>query len=671
MVDDTRATHTPEALALQSYLDTTASPLGSALKQLPLIRLGIDEVELAALPLTTEATTGSQRIHAIHPPGLTLTVDVESDQARQVLVYQLTMAQAEDMSGPRLHDFCPLQLALDGTLVPDPVIHTWRGGAMQTFFPPDAITPQRHVLYPRTPAYYQDGHLSLGTHGGRSSDQYMPYLLITTADDSSGVWCAIGWSGHWSAHFVKPRGTSDLQLTVQIEPCDLQLPAGTKLQGPSIALGLYKGDAAAGYNSMRSWLRSRMPALPTSDLSHFNTWTALDANVNEALLLEAIDRVADHGLRYFMLDAGWYPCLRDNFSAGVGNWRVDEEKFPHGLEVVAEHARTRGMEMGLWFEPERAHLSSELAQQHPDWLLRVPDREYALVNFALPAVRTYFREVIGNMVRRLELRWLKWDFNMDPLPYWQQVADGGLAHLGHIAGLWDTFDWIRTTFPDLVIENCASGGNRLDWTLFSRAHVNFANDQYTQPDCIRRILGRMGAFLPSERLNMIYGPFQRRSYEDAAWQVLMGSTFGVSEPIDNWTEDFSTSLRHHLAIHNATDAPRGGTFYRLTPDTADLRAWEGWQMHEPDTGTGAFVLWRSAAPQAQFNVSLHNIDEAQNYVISDLYHTTAHTVTGKQLANGLEVSLLPDAATICTYHPILGEETSENYRYRGDSSALA
>lgn len=649
-------TQTQAALALQTYLNTSASPLGPALQRVPLINIGIDEGELTTLPLASETRDGSWCIRAMHAQGLTLTTDIKPDSSHHALIWQMRMAQAEGMSGPRLHHFYPLQIVLDGTLAPDPVIHTWRGGAMQTFFPPDAITPQRHVLYPRTPAYYQDGHLSLGTRGGRSSDQYMPYLLITTADDSGGIWCAIGWSGHWNAHFVKPRGTANLQLTVQIEPCDLQLPAGTTLQGPSIALGLYKGNAAAGYNAMRSWLRSRMPALPASDLSHFNTWTALDANVNEALLQDAIERVAGHGLRYFMLDAGWYPCLRDNFSSGVGNWRVDEEKFPHGLEIIAGHARARGMEMGLWVEPERAHLSSELAQQHPDWLLLVPSREYALVNFALPAVRTYFREVIGNLVQCLGLRWLKWDFNMDPLPYWQQAADGGLTHLGHIAGVWDTFDWIRTTFPDLVIENCASGGNRLDWTLFSRAHVNFANDQYTQPDCIRRILGRMGTFLPSERLNMIYGPFQRRAYGDEAWQILMGSIFGISEPLDNWTENFSTSLRRHLAIHHRTDAQRKGTFYRLTPDTADLRAWEGWQFHDPATETGVFALWRSAAPEAKITISLHEIDEAQVYVISDLYHTTSRTVMGEQLARGLEVSLSSDAAVLCTYHPVDGEE---------------
>ncbi|MBO0790556.1 MAG: alpha-galactosidase [Ktedonobacteraceae bacterium] len=649
MADDPNAL---SALDLQTYLDTNTSPIGPALQRLPFMNIGIDETELTTLPLEIETTVQRKHIHAIHPHGLTLVMDVDPDQARQALIWQVKMAQGTTSAGPRLHHFRPLQIALDGTLAPDPVIHTWRGGSMQTFFPPDASTPQSHVLYPRTRAYYQGGHLSIGTRGGRSSDQYMPYLLITTAEDKGGLWCAIGWSGHWSASFVKPRGSVDLQLTVQIEPCDLRLPAGTELCGPSIALGLYEGDYASGCNALRSWLRSRMPTLPSSDLSHFNTWAALDANVDEALLLNAVERVSGHGLRYFMLDAGWYPSSREDFSDGVGNWHVDETKFPRGLEVVAQEARSRGMEMGLWFEPERAHISSELAQQHPDWLLRASDHSHALVNFALPAVRAYFREVISDIVQRLGLRWLKWDFNMDPLPCWEQAGDGGLSHLGHINGLWETFDWLRTTFPDLVVENCASGGNRLDWTLFSRAHVNFANDQYTQPDCIRRILGRMGSFLPSERLNMIYGPFQRREYGDDAWQVLAGSAFGISEPLDNWSEGFRENLRRHLAIHHATDAFRSGTFYRLTPDTPELSAWEGWQMHEPSAGTGLCAVWRSASGEAEISIRLCAIDETRSYTVTDLYRATSYTVTGEELARGLKISLPRDAAALYTYYPL-------------------
>lgn len=653
----TDTTQTQVPLALQTYLDTSASPLGPALQRVPLMNIGIDEGELMTLPLVSEALAGSQHLRATHAQGLALTVDVEPNAARHALVWQMQMAQTGEQPGPRVHNFRPLQIALDGSLAPDLVIHTWRGGAQQSFFPPDSVTLERHVLYPRTTAFYQDGYFAIGTHGGRSSDLHMPYMLITTADDSGGLWVALGWSGNWSARFVKPRGTANLHLTIQIEPCDLRLPAGTELQGPTMALGLYQGDAAVGYNALRSWLHSRMPALPTSDLSHFNTWTAMDANVNEACLLDAVEQVAGNGLHFFMLDAGWYPSPPNDFYSGVGNWHVDETKFPRGLEVVAERVRERGMEMGLWFEPERAFLASELATQHPEWLLRVPGREHALVNFALPAVRAYFRTMIADLVRRLGLRWLKWDFNIDPLPYWQQANDGGLAHLGHINGLWETFDWLRSTFPELTIENCASGGNRLDWALFSRAHVNFANDQYTNPDCIRRILGRMGTFLPSERLNMIYGPFQRREYEDAAWQVLMGSSFGVSEPIDNWTGQFRTSLRHHLALHRATDAYRSGHFYQLTPDTDDLCAWEGWQLHEPETGTGVLILWRSTSPEEQVNLRLREIDEACSYQITDLYHqSSSQTVAGQQLIHGLKVGLARDAATIWTYHPVDGEE---------------
>jgi alpha-galactosidase len=640
----------PDVLLAHTYLDTSASPLGAALLRQPLLHVGVDADDLAALLAQAQPAGDKGRLRVSQPTGCDFTVAMEPEPAHRALVWQLDIAQQAGRPGPRLHDLCPLTLGLDGSLAPDSVIHTWLGGAMQSFFPPDAVTPQSRVLYPRTTAYYQPGQFTIGTRGGRSSDQHMPYVLITTSDDTGGLWCAIGWSGHWTARFVKPKGSRDLQLTVCVEPCDLRVPAGWRLRGPAVALGLYRGDLAAGCNALRRWLRSRMPALPgDGDLAHFNTWTAMDADVDEARLLDAADRVAGHGLRYFMLDAGWYPGPRDNFPRGVGNWRVDETKFPRGLEVVADRVRSHGMGMGLWIEPERAHLTSELAQQHPHWLLRVPDREHGLVNFALPEVRAYFRDTIGDLVRRLGLGWLKWDFNTDPLPYWQAADDGGLAHLGHVAGVWETFDWLRTTFPTLIVENCASGGNRLDWALFTRSLVNFANDQYTQPDCIRRIMGRMAAFLPTERLNMIFGPAQRRAYGDDAWQVLQGSAFGLSEPIDNWTATWLDDLRRHLVLHHVAAAARGGEFYRLTPDTPDLRAWEGWQMHDPTTGAGVVALWRSEASADSIVAALRGLDPAARYTVRDLYTEQSERLAGAALAQGLTVQLPPTGVALRAY----------------------
>jgi alpha-galactosidase len=644
------------ALMPHDYLDLTASPLGPALRRQGVVAACVDDAGLETLDWATVGANGrpGRRIVGRHPGGLMIGVDMEPDPAHQALVWRLDLAQDDAGSGARLRDVCPLTLALDGTVAPDPVILTWLGGAMQSFFPPDAVTPQRRVVYPRTPAYYGAGRFAFGTRGGRSSDQYMPYLLLAAGDGSGGLWCAIGWSGHWTAQAVKPKDSADLCLTVRLEPCDLRLPPGTRLQGPSVALGLYRGDEAAGCNALRRWLRSRMPALPgDGDLAHFNTWTAMDANVDEARLLDAADRVAGQGLRYFMLDAGWYPCPPDNFSGGVGNWRVDTEKFPHGLEIVAARVRANGMRMGLWIEPERAHHTSEIARQHPDWILTVPGRDHSLVNFALPAVRVHFQDVIGQLVRRLDLRWLKWDFNMDPLPHWQAAGDGGLAHLGHIDGVWQTFDWLRRAFPDLVIENCASGGNRLDWTIFSRSHVNFANDQYTQPDCIRRIMGRMAAFLPSDRLNMIYGPYQRRAYGDDDWQVLLGSAFGVSEPVDNWTDGFRRMLHRHLAVHGAASGAQAGDFYRLTPDTPDLRAWEAWQMHDPGSGSGVLAVWRSGAPEAGLAVHPHGLTPSRTYSVGNLYDPAAEPrmMSGQTLQHGLDVSLPPDGAALYVYRP--------------------
>src|SRR5690348_1838818 len=159
---------TLETLTPHSHLDLSASPLGAALRPHPLLAVAIDGSPLDTLASTTEPVDGRQRLQASHPAGFTLAVDVEPDPDHAAVVWQLMMGQAEGPPGPRLHDLRPLELVLDGALAPDPIIRTWLGGAMQTYFPPDAVTPQSHVVYPHTPAYYQAGQYVIGTRGGRS-----------------------------------------------------------------------------------------------------------------------------------------------------------------------------------------------------------------------------------------------------------------------------------------------------------------------------------------------------------------------------------------------------------------------------------------------------------------------------------------------------------------------
>src|SRR5690348_1011379 len=159
---------TLETLTPHSQLDLSASPLGAALRPHPLLRVAIDGSPLDTLTPMTEMADRRQRLLASHPAGLALTVDVEPDPVHTAVVWHLMMGQAEGSPGPRLHELRPLELVLDGALAPDPIIRTWLGGAMQTYFPPDAVTPQSHVVYPHTPAYYQAGQYVIGTRGGRS-----------------------------------------------------------------------------------------------------------------------------------------------------------------------------------------------------------------------------------------------------------------------------------------------------------------------------------------------------------------------------------------------------------------------------------------------------------------------------------------------------------------------
>ncbi|MDQ2830251.1 MAG: hypothetical protein M3Y74_14550, partial [Chloroflexota bacterium] len=129
--------------------------------------------------------------------------------------------------------------------------------------------------------------------------------------------------------------------------------------------------------------------------------------------------------------------------------------------------------------------------------------------------------------------------------------------------------------------------------------------------------------------------------------------------VDNWTDDLRRMLRRHLAVHGAASGAQAGDFYRLTPDTPDLRAWEAWQMHDPSSGSGVLAVWRSGAPEAGLAVHPHGLAPSCTYSVGDLYDPAAgpRMMSGQTLQRGLDVSLPPDGAALYAYQPYEGKGT--------------
>ena len=191
----------------------------------------------------------------------------------------------------------------------------------------------------------------------------------------------------------------------------------------------------------------------------YNSWEGCMFDFNQRRLLDLADRAKSLGCELFVLDDGWFGA-RNSDHAGLGDYTVNTKKLPDGMEGLADRIRGKGMEFGLWFEPESVNPDSDLYRAHPDWALTddfkpVLGRHQLLLDLTKQEVRDYIAEQVGSLLDRAGIAYVKWDMNR------HSVALGAKAH-DYILGLYDVLRRIFEPRPQVLLESCSSGGNRFD-----------------------------------------------------------------------------------------------------------------------------------------------------------------------------------------------------------------
>ena len=508
--------------------------------------------------------------------------------------------------GPGRADARILDLTID---LPDLVLWTMRGGRWEQTFPPEAFAAVGRAIHPSLPNTWHERHADIvvGSAAGRSSDDTMPFLLLTDADATCGIWVAIGSSGSWQARLVRtPRGASH-RFTVVGPGCEAPLEAGERLALPRTLVGPFVGD---GWDSIRRWLGDAAPRTHAPWVS-YNTWFNLNSEIDDEVIAASAEVAAGLGVEAFVIDAGWYDgpadavedhdddsTAPDNFSTtGLGTWQVDARKFPNGLATVMDGIRRHGMIPGLWFEPERAHAGSQVAAEHPDWLRACPDDDFRLVDFGVSAAREWALETVSNAVRDLGLGWIKWDFNIhDVRPYW----DGDdRAELAHQEGLYATLDALRARHPDLIIEMCASGGNRIDVETLIRCDTYWITDQTINPSIVRDTVGNAARLLPAQYRLLGFSPQcgdePPERFPDA-W--ILASTLGplcLMEDLRRWPQALREQVRSHVEAFKARRHLLDGSVRSLQVEAeSPLAQWRAWEF-TTDDGEALLMAFRDLA----------------------------------------------------------------------------
>ena len=374
---------------------------------------------------------------------------------------------------------------------------------------------------------------------------------------------------------------------------------------------------------------------------------------------------AEIGAEYYVIEC-WFqdlPELPEAWGAtgsSRGTWHPDRERFPD-MKALADFVRSKGLRFGLWTDMEVAHVSSEVARQHPEWILYLPGERGAasspngLFNLAIPAAQDWAIAVYDRLISEYGVEWIFYDNNIDPRPYWDANEPahrlGRLQH-DYIRGVWRVWDEVRRRHPNVVLENCSSGGRRIDLGTLGRAHCNFTSDQFRYGDAVRYQFSGANTVLPGHL--MINGLCRGwDDYPDEAFHQHFAGLFNITEGVEKWSPDLKARAKKHFDVYKSVRHLLAGDFYPLFPQPQSLREWDGWQFHDPATGEGFALAFRVQSDREEASPRLRGLDTGRTYSVVDPYIGTTSVVDGRSLIyEGLPFSLQKSGSRLLHYRPI-------------------
>jgi alpha-galactosidase len=413
-----------------------------------------------------------------------------------------------------------------------------------------------------TPVPY--GETVFTSRRGTSSHQANPWLFVHDGDD---VWSgALAWSGSWRITLRHtPSGQTSFSGGFGHEGLSWQLDPGEDWETPVFA-GLYAADGVE--DASRRWHSYvRDHVLPFADETRpivYNSWEATEFDVSEENQKSLAARAAALGCELFVMDDGWFGA-RTHDAAGLGDWTVNQDRFPGGLNPLIAEVHRLGMRFGLWVEPEMVNPDSDLYRQHPDWVLHMPNRSRTtlrnqlVLNFGRTDVAEWAHKWLDQLVSQHEIDFIKWDMNRSfSEAGWPESEDPDRLWLDHVRHVYAIIDRLRADHPGLRIEACSGGGGRIDLGMLARTDQVWTSDN---TDALDRIFIQRGysTVYPARTMsawvtdspNQLTGRVIPLAFR---FHVAMAGVLGIGGNLLNWSEaelsEATTLLAQYKSIRH-------------------------------------------------------------------------------------------------------------------------
>ncbi len=478
------------------------------------------------------------------------------------------------------------------------------------------------------------GSTRLESRRGSSSHQMNPFAAFARPQTTENQGEVYGFSLIYSGNFCIEAEVDQfnmLRVTTGINDFefDWQLSPGAVFQTPEAVL-VYSNQGLGGMSrTYHDLYRSRICRGVHRDAVRpilVNNWEATYFSFTEEKIEAIAAKGAELGIELFVLDDGWFGH-RDDDTSSLGDWFVHPQKLPNGLKGLAERINQKGLQFGLWFEPEMISPDSDLYRQHPDWCLHVPGRRRTegrrqlVLDLSRQDVVDYLFETLSTVLASAPITYVKWDMNRNfseagsaILPPDQQKE---VAHR-YILGLYQLLERITHAFPQILFESCSGGGGRFDPGMLYYMPQTWTSDN---SDAVERLkiqygtslvypLSTIGAHVTAVPNHQVYRLTSLKMRGDVA----MSGNFGYELDLTHMTEDEQEIVKAQTQTYQEMrELIQKGDFYRLlSPFEGNYTAWMVVSKDQREAVVFYFRILSEPNPALK-RLKLQGLDPALDY----------------------------------------------------------
>ena len=518
------------------------------------------------------------------------------------------------------------------------------------------------------------GAVTLETRFGRSSKGQHPYFALSQGDASilSG---AVAWSGNWTFRF-EPLSDGGYRLSGGLHDWNFfkDLAPGATMESPPVvlAIGSDLNAASQQYASVgrRYWYpRNALSALAPVEWNHW--WSYEDNFINESVFMRNTDVAAERGVEICMLDAGWFGPS----DAGThwydyrGDWDlVNTQRFPNGVRPLADNAHAKGMKFGMWCEIEALGVRARLAETHPELVALRDGERLGYVCFGNPQTQEWAFQTLARLIRENDLDWIKLDFNLDPGAGCNRSDHGHGAGDGlyeHYMGYYRVLERVRAEFPHVVLENCSSGGLRIDLGIMRRLDMTFLSDPDWPVHDLQLFWGVTTMLAPDACLHWGFcewigtnrPPYQtfnprdpqlRPHQFDYYTRMSMLNVYGFSQKLIELPAWVAARLDQHTKVYKAhvRRFVKTADLYRLTGQPrrdGSGERWTAFQYSLPDQSEHLLFVFRLPNAAASQTIRLQQLQPERRYRVAGFEGEDLGAFSGRDLMQtGLNFDTLPE-----------------------------